>query len=131
VGTARLALLAALAALVACGEAASPEEVALEFWTAAAARNYEGAAPFSTGRGAADVESSLGSFAPAGSPAIGEALRSENRALVETTFLGAAADERVAFETHLVQVDGAWRVDLAATAQELGSAPSAQTHASP
>ncbi|HEU4428200.1 MAG TPA: hypothetical protein VFT98_05570 [Myxococcota bacterium] len=129
--TARLALLAALAALASCSEAASPEEVALEFWTAAAAREYAIAAPFSTARHASDVAASLGSFAPEGSPAIGEALRSENRALVETTFHGEGADEHVAFETHLVQVDGAWRVDLAATADELGSAASGQTHAAP
>ena len=128
--TARVALLAALAALSACGEPASPEEVALEFWTAAAARDYAVAAPFSTATHASDVAASLGSFSPGGSLSIGEALRSENRALVETTFLGNA-NERVAFETHLVQVDGVWRVDLAATADELGSAASMPTPASP
>jgi hypothetical protein len=124
-------LLVALSALAACGEGASPEEVALEFWTAAAARNYAVAAPFSTASRASDVAASLGSFAPEGSPAIGEALRSENRALVETTFLGHAPSERIAFETHLVQVDGAWRVDLDATAKELGRSAPAQTTAAP
>jgi len=124
VSTARSALLVALAALAACGQVASPEEVALEFWTAAAAHDYAVAAPFSTAARASQVAASLGAFAPEGSPAIGEALMSENRALVETIFLGNAAGERIAFETHLVQIDGAWRVDLDATAQEFGRAAS-------
>jgi len=122
VSTARSALLAALAALAACGEVASPEEVALEFWTAAAAHDFAVAAPFSTATRPADVQASLGTFSPSASPAIGEALMSENRASVETIFLGSTARERLAFDTHLVQVDGAWRVDLAATAEELGRA---------
>ena len=47
---------------------------------------------------------------------------SENRATVETIFLGGGSSRRVAFDTHLVQVDGVWRVDLPATADELGRA---------
>ncbi|HEY8120768.1 MAG TPA: hypothetical protein VII78_05575 [Myxococcota bacterium] len=116
---ARLALPVLLAALGACGEAGSPEETALEFWAEAAQRDYRAAAPYANEASEADVEAFLGSFAPKRSPAIGEALTSDDRALVETVFLVGEPREPLSFNTHLVHVRGEWRVDLAATREEL------------
>ena len=99
--------------LVACGEASSPEETALEFWAEAVQRDYRAAAPYSNAHGAADVETFLGDFSPSSSPAIGEALTSEDRALVETVFLVGEAREPLSFNTHLLRVGEEWRVDLA------------------
>jgi hypothetical protein len=119
VRTARLVLPALLAALAACGGADSPEEIALEFWTAASERDYRAAEPYSNASDAADVESFLGSFSPKRSPAIGEAMMSDDRALVETVFLVGDAREPLSFNTHMLRVGEAWRVDLAATNEEL------------
>lgn len=117
--TACFALLALLVTLVACEEAVSPEETALDFWAEAAQRDYRSAAPYSNANGEADVESFLGSFSPDRSPAIGEALTSEDRALVETVFLIGEPPEPLSFNTHLLRVGSGWRVDLAATREEL------------
>ncbi len=120
VRSARLALPALLAAaLVACGGADSPEEIALEFWTAAAAHDYRAAEPYSNAGDTADVEAFLGSFSPKRSPAIGEAMLSEDRALVETVFLVGDSREPLSFSTHLLRAGDAWRVDLAATSEEM------------
>jgi hypothetical protein len=110
------ATLACLAALAACSEPQSPEEVALEFWTAAVARDFHTAARYA---GDGDVADSLGSFAPQRSPAIGEALTSEDRALVETVFLVGEESAPLSFRTHLQRAGATWRVDLAATREEL------------
>lgn len=114
-----LALLAALAAIAGCGDAVPPEDVALEFWTAAIERDFDEAEPLSTAADEADVEDFLGNFAPKLAPAIGEALTSDDRALVETVFLVEDDREPLKFHTQLVRSDDAWRVDLASTAEEL------------
>lgn len=115
----RIALVAIFFASLGCGEATAPEEVALEFWTAAVQRDYGAAEPYSNAADEADIADLVGSFSPSMSPVIGEALLSEERALVETVFLIGAAHEPMRFDTHLVQVDGAWRVDLGATGEDL------------
>ncbi len=117
--TVALALLAGLAALLACGGGDEPEEVALEFWQAALDRDYDEAEPLSTAADEEEVGEFLGSFAPRELPAIGDALKSDDRALVETTFLMADDRPPVRFYTQLVYDDGEWRVELAATGQEL------------
>jgi hypothetical protein len=114
-----IALFAAVACGIACGETAAPEEVALEFWTAAVQRDFRAAERYSTASDEADVADLVGSFAPNMSPAIGEALLSDERALVETVFLVGGAREPMKFSTHLVQGAGGWRVDLGATGEEL------------
>jgi hypothetical protein len=113
---ARLASIACLAALAACSEPQSPEEIALEFWTAAVARDFHSAARYA---GEGDVAATLGSFAPERSPAIGEALTSEDRALVETVFLVGEQRAPLRFRTHLQRAGASWLVDLAATREEL------------
>lgn len=117
--TLALALVAALVAGIGCGDAVPPEDVALEFWTAAVERDFDEAEPHSTARKEEDVEAFLGSFDPKMAPAIGEALTSDDRALVETVFLTDGDREALKFHTQLVHADGGWRVDLAATAEEL------------
>lgn len=117
--TQALALLAALALTTACGDAKPPEDVALDFWTAAVERNFDDAEPLSTASDEADVEDFLGNFDAKTAPAIGEALTSEDRALVETVFLLHEDRKPLKFHTQLVQTDGEWKVDLAATSEEL------------
>jgi hypothetical protein len=114
-----LACLAALAALTACGDSVPPEDVALEFWNAAIERDFDEAEPLSTATDEADVEDFLGNFDPKMAPAIGEALTSDDRALVETVFLIHDEREPLKFHTQLVQSDGEWRVDLGSTKEEL------------
>lgn len=117
--TIALALVGLLAALVGCGEATTPEDVALEFWQAAVERDFDEAEPLSTAADEEAVAEFLGSFAPKQTPAIGEALKSEDRALVETTFLVDANQPPLVFRTQLILEGDAWHVDLAATRQEL------------
>ena len=119
VRTIALALAGLLATLVGCGEATTPEDVALEFWQAAVERDFDEAEPLSTAADEEAVAEFLGSFAPKQTPAIGEALKSEDRALVETTFLVDASQPPLVFRTQLILEGDTWRVDLAATRQEL------------
>ncbi len=120
VRTARLALPALIAAaLVACGAADSPEEIALEFWAEASERDFSGAEPYSNAANSSDVESFLGSFSPKRSPAIGEAMLSDDRALVGTVFLIGESREPLSFNTQLIRSGDGWRVDLAATGAEM------------
>ena len=114
-----LASSAALVALLGCGGRDAPEDVAMEFWQAAVERDFDEAEPLSTATDEADVEKFLGSFAPKEAPAIGEPLTSEDRALVETTFLMHSDTPPLRFHTQLVASDGDWRVDLVSTGEEL------------
>lgn len=118
--TARFALVAALAALGACGApSASPEEVALEFWSAVASADSDAAARFCRDASASDVTRQLGSAAPEEAPAIGSAATSDSSALVETIFLSDGGAAPLRFHTHLTRTDAGWRVELAETAGEL------------
>ncbi len=113
------ALLATSLALIGCGGRAAPEEVALDFWQAALDHEFDDAEPLSTASDERQVSDFLGNFEPHELPAIGEALQSHDRALVETTFLTQADRPPIVFHTTLVNEDGDWRVDLEATGQEL------------
>ena len=113
------ALLSSSLALIGCGRHAAPEDVALEFWQAALDRDFDDAEPLSTASDQRQVSEFLGGFEPHELPAIGEALQSQDRALVETTFLTQADRPPIVFHTTLVNDAGKWRVDLEATGQEL------------
>jgi hypothetical protein len=112
-------LLATSIALIGCGSHAAPEEVALEFWQAALDHDFDDAEPLSTASDERQISEFLGSFEPHELPAIGEALQSQDRALVETTFLTHADRPPIVFHTTLVSERGRWRVDLETTGQEL------------
>ena len=112
-------LVVFLAALAGCGGGDTPEDVALEFWQAAVERDFDAAEPLSTAADEEAVAEFLGSFEPKRTPAIGEAMKSEDRALVETTFLNDASEPPLVFRTQLILEGDSWRVDLAATHQEL------------
>lgn len=120
------ALVAALSALCACGApAASPEEVALEFWSAVASADSISAARFCRDASANEVALRLGADAPAEAPAIGSAATSENTALVETIFLSDGGAAPLRFHTHLSRAETGWQVELDETAGELNRARAA------
>jgi hypothetical protein len=121
---ARRALPILLAALAACSAARAPEEIALDFWAAVAQRDTAGAARFADGDAAA-VRAALSGFAPARSPAISEAIASEAHARVETVFLVGQPPAALRLDTHLALHDGAWRVALTPTGEELARARAA------
>jgi hypothetical protein len=117
--TARLPLAAVLGALLACAEAdAPPEEVALEFWSAAVAGDAARAAQLASGDDAA-LAALLRESAAETPPAIGAAALSEDIALVETMFLREGVAAPLRFHTHLAHGDDGWRVQLRETAREL------------
>jgi hypothetical protein len=116
---AALALLALVALALGCHRFDdAPRRVADEFWTALQREDYEAARALSGEAG----ENGLRELAQAHrieTVAFGEILRSESKALVETTAVLAPHDVEVTFHTQLVQADGAWRVDLPATRRDL------------
>jgi hypothetical protein len=125
---ARRASVLALAALAACSPASAPEEIALDFWTAVEQRDAEAAARFADADAAA-ISEALAGFAPPHSAAIGEAVVRDGRARVETVFLVGERPAPLRIDTHLELADGAWRVDLDATAEELARARAASPSA--
>jgi len=121
---ARLSLVAGLLALLACAEpAAPPEEVALEFWSAAVAGDAARAAQLADADEAA-LAQLLGRSAAEEPPAIGAPVVSEDTALVETMFLHEGVAAPLRFHTHLTRGDEGWRVQLRQTADELARAQS-------
>ncbi|MBM4382277.1 MAG: hypothetical protein FJ091_02795 [Deltaproteobacteria bacterium] len=120
--TARLTLAAVLAALLACAEPApAPEEVALEFWSAAVAGDAAGAAQLASPDESA-LAQLLGASAREEPPAIGAAAVAEDDALVETMFLREGVAAPLRFHTHLARGDAGWLVQLRETADELARA---------
>jgi hypothetical protein len=111
-----------LLALLACactppGEA--PDEVARRFWDALDAGRYAEARALST----APDESALRELAtrhPLTRVELGQVLRNENAALVETVaMLEGARQTELAFNTHLARFEGSWRVEVDPTRREL------------
>ena len=114
------AVLALAALALACNRVDdAPRHVADEFWSAVQREDYETARALSGEAGESSLRELAGTHRIE-TVAFGETLRSESKALVETTAVLAPRDIEVTFHTQLVQVDGGgWRVDLPATRRDL------------
>jgi hypothetical protein len=114
----RVFLLALLAS--ACTPpGAAPDEVARRFWEALDAGQFAEARALST----APDERGLRELAvrhPLERVELGQVLRNENAALVETVaVLEGARQTEIAFNTHLVRLKGGWRVEVEPTRREV------------
>jgi len=116
---ATVAGLAALGlALAGCAAGSeNPRGVAEEFWSAAAAGDWEGARRLSTAPDPHRVEALLPD-GELGELAFGEPLVARSSALVPT-FARRGEEPTVAFNTILLRFDSGWRVDVAATRDDL------------
>jgi hypothetical protein len=114
---AALAVLVALAPGCERFDDDAPRRVADEFWSAVQREDFETARALSGEAGESGVRE-LAQAHPIDTLAFGEILRSESKALVETTAV-LASDVEVSFHTHLAHADGGWRVDLRATRRDL------------
>jgi hypothetical protein len=96
----------------------APRRVADEFWSALQREDFETARALSGEAGESGVRE-LAQAHRIETVAFGEILRSDSKALVETTAVLAPRDIEVTFHTQLVHADGGWRVDLPATRRDL------------
>lgn len=137
------ALLAAAAVVVVltaggvvagCGGSESPATVAQDFWAAATDQNSNGVyalidasapgAPQNSAETVQRVQTAQAKVDPAGSDCTAGSA-SINGATATVTTTAAGSDGAPEFSTVLNQVDGAWKVDVAATAAALEKAAKA------
>jgi hypothetical protein len=113
------ALLAFAALALGCNRLDdAPRHVADEFWSAVQREDFETARALSGEAGESSLRELAGTHRIE-TLVFGETLRSESKALVETTAVLAPRDIEVTFHTQLVHADGGWRVDLPATRRDL------------
>jgi hypothetical protein len=118
-GRGRRAGLAAIGLALACAQASgSPESAARAFWSALERGDASAAQAISTAPSASRIEALFGSR-EIESVAFVRTLASDDAAIVETALTMPGEHPPVAFQTHLVRADGAWRVDAEATAEAL------------
>lgn len=118
----RIAIGVALAALAGCAAPSeTPEDVARGFWAAIEARDLETARSLSSAPSQRRLDALFGDRLIE-AMSFGETLRNERSAVVETSMRRPGASPPIAFDTHLVQLDGAWRVDAEQTAADLRQA---------
>ncbi len=123
-----LALAAALVCVGCGGNGASsdsPEQVAEKLWQATIEEDADAAWELIT----ADSQESIGkdelvagASESIGSYAIGEATVSGDDARVETTLVLKGLDYELVFDTVLLKEDGAWKVSLLDTQEEINAA---------
>lgn len=107
--------------LAGCGGSGNPAAVAGSFWEAVREGDHERMAALSSPADRERLER-FWKTAPA-SVQLGEVLRSNGRAAVETELSYEGHPEvRLRLDTHLINVDGDWKVDLARTRRELAGA---------
>jgi hypothetical protein len=116
VAVAALALTLGLAS--GCGSTReAPGDVALEFWAAVQSRDHDRARSLSTRPEARDVDGLMEKGSIHG-VSLAETLSNDASALVETSLVFGADDERVSFQTHLQRLEEGWRVDAVRTARD-------------
>lgn len=112
-----LPILAALA-LACAPDPNGPEQMTARFWEAVAASEFAAAAELCDGASPTEVRQ-LATAHPFDSVTLGEPLHGEAHARVPT-HLGLGSEGRaLSFETHLVELEGEWRVDLRASRRAL------------
>lgn len=114
--------------LAACGAPdGDPEAVVAAFWAAISERDLERARAHASRVSAASVDE-WGEGYEIRSVSLGQTLRNQSAAVVETSLTTGDDDGDDAFElhprfqTHLVLEDGAWRVDVTRTREDLDRA---------
>jgi len=113
-------LLLSLVFVFGCGlVAASPEDVAKDFWQAVAAGEIEEAEALATETRLRRLQR-MADRLELGEVQVGKAVVTENTALVETTF--EAKSEPVIFDTHMVKTEDGWRVDPRRSRQAMNAA---------
>ena len=126
----RLRTLCIVLALVAAaceppGEA--PDRVAQRFWAAVEAERFAEARGLSTAPGERSLRE-LSEYHAFARVELGQVLRNENAALVETVAtLEGSRQTEIAFHTHLARFDDSWRVEIDRTRRELVRASLAAT----
>jgi len=116
-------LLGGALLLGACGPVGrgAPGDVTRQFWTALAQGDFDAARERSTAPTPAPLRE-LAESHPVAEIEIGQVLRNELQALVETRLRRDGKDVPLTFNTHLARYDGEWRVDAEATRAELSRA---------
>jgi hypothetical protein len=117
---ARALLLVVLICLAAACERFddAPRDVAGRFWSALEVEDFDAARTLSTSPSVRAVRE-LAEAQPLEEIELGEILRNEATAIVDTSAILAPSGLELAFSTHLTRVDGAWRVDVRKTHREL------------
>jgi hypothetical protein len=116
--------IAGLLAAFGCGLLEDgPRGVATRFWEALEAGDLDGARRLASPT-SADALDEWFTRQPLAEPVLGETLRNDRAAVVETALVVGRGEAplHARFPTHLVRQDGAWRVDVDRTRRELAEA---------
>lgn len=110
-------MLAALA-LGCAPDPNGPEPTTARFWEAVAAGEFATAAELCDRASPAEVRQ-IANTHPFGRVTLGEPLHGEAQARVPTQLTLDGEGRELSFDTHLVEIEGKWRVDLRATRRAL------------
>lgn len=116
------ALICSALLLAACVQEDTPQEATQAFWQAVVANDAAGVVRHSTLADAAQYDT-FGRDWQGRTPSFGKIVVEGDQATVATVLAGPGEATSPQFVTHLVRVDGAWKVDYARTGKALAGGP--------